>query len=111
MQFPTERKLWSKNMKNLMSMTLAVALATSSIVVASGPAMAGKRHHYQDRAACMTNEDVGGIIVLGVVLGAVTGGVASALLYGGAYAVGGAAIGGGAGLALGAIGDSHRHCV
>jgi hypothetical protein len=109
--FKENVKLWSDNMKKLVSIALAVALATSSIVVATGPAVAGQRHHNQDRAACMTNEEVGGIIVLGVVLGAVTGGVASALLYGGAYAVGGAAIGGGAGLALGAVGDGHRRCV
>jgi hypothetical protein len=109
--FAQNVKIWSIDMKNLMSITLAVALATSSIVVASGPAMAEKRHHYQDRAACMTNEDVGGLIVLGVVLGAVTGGVANALFYGGAYAVGGAAIGGGSGLALGAVSDGHHNCV
>ena len=78
-----------------------------SIVAAAPVAMAKEKHHHDQM--CISDRDVGGIIVLGAVLGAVTGGVGSALVYGGAYVAGGAAIGGGAGLFLGAV-HSHHHC-
>ena len=96
-------------MKPLLNLSLAAVLATSSIVAAASPAMAKAKHHHEMPMACMDQGDVGGIIVLGLLLGAVTGGVGSAVVWGGAYAVGGAAIGGASGLALGAI-HSHHHC-
>ena len=96
-------------MKTLINISLAVVLATSSIVAASAPAMAKSRKH-QQQVQCMSDKDVGAIIVVGAILGAVTGGVGSAVVYGGAYAVGGAAIGGGLGLGLGLIHHGHRGC-
>jgi hypothetical protein len=97
-------------MKSLINISLAAALVASSVVTAAGPAMAKtKRHHAE--MACMTEGDVGAIIVVGALLGAVTGGVGAAIAYGGAYAAGGAAIGGGAGLLLGAAHHgAHSHC-
>lgn len=98
-------------MKSLINISLAAALIASSVVTTSAPAMAKARHH-QAEMACMDERDVGAIIVVGVLLGAVTGGVGAAIAYGGAYAAGGAAIGGGAGLLLGAAHHaSHGHCV
>lgn len=97
-------------MKTLINMSLAVVLATSSIVAASAPAMAKSKKHYQEHAECMSDKDLGAIIVVGAILGAVTGGVGSAVVYGGAYAVGGAAIGGGLGLGLGLIHHGHHRC-
>ena len=99
-------------MKTVLNLSLAAVLATSSIVAATAPAMADRRHHHDqmgDHMACMDQGELGGIIVLGLVLGAVTGGVGSAVVWGSAYAVGGAAVGGATGLALGAI-HSHHHC-
>jgi hypothetical protein len=97
-------------MKSLINISLAAALVASSLVTASAPAMAKKRHHAAE-PACMSEGDVGAIIVAGVLLGAVTGGVGAAIAYGGAYAAGGAAIGGGAGLLLGAAHHGvHSHC-
>lgn len=96
-------------MKSLLNISLAVALVASSVVTAAAPAMAKAKHH-QAEMVCMDEGDVGAIIVVGALLGAVTGGVGSALVYGSAYAVGGAAIGGGAGLLLGAVHHGHHHC-
>ena len=90
-------------MKSLVNISLAAVLATSSIVAAAPAAMAKDRHHHE---MCISDKDLGGIIVVGAILGAVTGGVGSAVVWGGAYAVGGAAIGGGAGVL---IGVHHRH--
>jgi hypothetical protein len=94
-------------MKSLMNLSLAVALVASSIVVAAPDAMAGKRHHQKE--VCLNEGEIGGAVVLGLLLGAVTGGVGSAIAYGGAYAVGGAALGGAGGLLLG-ITNGHHHC-
>ena len=96
-------------MKPLLNISLAAILVASSIVAAAPPALAGAKHHHHEHMGCMTDGDIGGIIVIGALLGAVTGGVGSAIVYGGAYAVGGAAIGGGAGLLLGAA-HGHHHC-
>lgn len=96
-------------MKTIINLSLAAILATSSLVAVAPEAMAKqKRHHAEE--VCLSDKDVGGIIVLGAILGAVTGGVGSALVYGGAYAVGGAAIGGGVGLGLGLIHHGHGRC-
>ena len=97
-------------MKSLLNLTLAAALATSSIVAAASPAMAKERHHHEMHDGCLTKDQVGGIVVLGLLLGAVTGGVGSAVVWGSAYAVGGAAIGGASGLALGVVHTDNR-CV
>jgi hypothetical protein len=97
-------------MKSLMNISLAAALVASSFVVAAPDAMARKRHH-QSEDVCLDNRDIGGIVVLGLVLGAVTGGVGTAIAYGGAYAVGGAALGGAGGAILGVVAhDHHRDC-
>lgn len=95
-------------MKTIMNLSLAAILATSSMMAVAPEAMAKKKHHSSE--VCLSDKDVGGIIVLGAVLGAVTGGVGSALVYGGAYAIGGAAIGGGIGLGLGVIHHGHHGC-
>jgi hypothetical protein len=96
-------------MKSLMNISLAAALVASSFVVAAPDAMARKRHHQQD--VCLDDREIGGIVVLGLVLGAVTGGVGTAIAYGGAYAVGGAALGGAGGAILGVVAhDHHRDC-
>jgi hypothetical protein len=95
-------------MKSLLNISLAVALVASSFVVAAPDAMARKRHH-QSHETCLNEGEIGGIVVLGLVLGAVTGGVGSAIAYGGAYAVGGAALGGAGGALLGAA-HGHHHC-
>jgi hypothetical protein len=87
--------------------SLAAALAVSCVLATAPEAMAKKRHH-QQRMECLNPDETAGIVVLGLVLGAVTGGVGTAIAYGGAYAVGGAAIGGGAGLVLGAVHSKHR---
>ncbi len=98
-------------MKSLMNLSLAAALVASSVVVAAPDAMARSRHHHvQD--VCVDGRDVGGAVVLGLLLGAVTGGVGTAIAYGGAYAVGGAALGGAGGAILGAVAhDGHRDCI
>jgi hypothetical protein len=98
-------------MKSLMNLSLAAALVASSVVVAAPDAMARSRHHYaQD--VCVDNRDIGGVVVLGLLLGAVTGGVGSAIAYGGAYAVGGAALGGAGGALFGAaVHGHHRDCI
>jgi hypothetical protein len=92
-------------MKSFLKVTLAAALVSSSVFAVATPASARERHHQQE---CLSDGDIGGIIILGAVLGAVTGGVGSAVAYGAAYAVGGAAIGGGAGAVLGAVHGHHR---
>ena len=96
-------------MKTIMNLTLAAVLATSSLVAVAPEAMAKQKRHHSEEV-CLSDKDVGGIIVLGAILGAVTGGVGSAVVYGSAYAIGGAAIGGGAGLALGVIHHGHNRC-
>jgi len=97
-------------MKKLLKISLVAAMVTSSTVAAAPEAFANAKHHQEHHMmACMDDRDVGGIIILGLLLGAVTGGVGSAVAYGGAYAVGGAAIGGGAGATLGVL-HSHHHC-
>ena len=95
-------------MKTLFNISLAAVLATSSVVAASAPALAKVKHHSEMHDGCLSKDQVGGIVVLGLVLGAVTGGVGSAVVWGGAYAVGGAAIGGAGGLALGVIHTDNR---
>ena len=97
-------------MKPLLNLSFAAVLATSSIVAATTPVMAQRIHHHEVQMACMDQGKVGGIIVLGLLLGAVTGGVGSAVAWGSAYAVGGAAIGGAGGAVLGAV-HTHLHCV
>ncbi len=96
-------------MKSILNISLAAALVTSSIMAATSPALAKVRHQQEEQRACLDQNEVGGIIVLGLLLGAVTGGVGSAVAWGGAYALGGAAIGGASGLALGAV-HTHHHC-
>ena len=96
-------------MKTIINLSLAAILATSSMVAVAPDAMAKKKRYHHEEV-CLSDRDVGGIIVLGAVLGAVTGGVGSALVYGSAYAVGGAAIGGGLGLGLGLIHHGHNRC-
>lgn len=96
-------------MKHLLNISLAATLAVTSVAVTAAPAIAKEKHHHEMQMACMDQGEVGGIIVLGLLLGAVTGGVGSAVAWGSAYAVGGAAIGGASGVALGAI-HSHHHC-
>ena len=96
-------------MKHLLNFSLAAALAVSSVAVTAAPAMAKAKHHHEMQMACMDQGEVGGIIVLGLLLGAVTGGVGSAVVWGGAYAVGGAAIGGASGAVLGAV-HTHHDC-
>lgn len=96
-------------MKSILNISFAAALATSSIVAAASPALANSKHHHDEERACLDQNEIGGIVVLGLVLGAVTGGVGSAVVWGGAYALGGAAIGGASGLALGAV-HTHHHC-
>ncbi len=96
-------------MKNLLMISLATALVITSMAAAAPEALARAKHHDEHHmAACMDERDVGGIVILGLLLGAVTGGVGSAVAYGGAYAVGGAAIGGGAGATLGLLHGHHR---
>ena len=75
----------------------------------ASPALAKVRHHQEEQRACLDQNEVGGIIILGLVLGAVNGGVGSAMAWGGAYALGGAAVGGASGLALSAV-HTHEHC-
>jgi hypothetical protein len=94
-------------MKSLMNLSLAAALVASSIVVAAPDAMAGQRHH-KSHDVCLSDGEIGGIVVLSIVLGAVTGGVGSAIAYGGAYAVGGAALGGAGGAILGVAAHGHH---
>ena len=96
-------------MKFIFNLSLATALATASIVTAATPAMAKQKHHAEEQTGCLDDRDVGAIIVLGLVLGAVTGGVGSAVAWGGAYAVGGAAIGGAGGTLLGVV-HTHPRC-
>lgn len=96
-------------MKSLMNISLAAILASTSLVAVAPEAMAKQKRHHHDEM-CLSDKDVGGIIVLGAILGAVTGGIGSAVVYGSAYAIGGAAIGGGASLALGVIQHGHHGC-
>ena len=99
-------------MKLLMNVSLAAVLAMSSVISVSAPASARVKHHDNATDQCVTDsEKVGGVLVLGLLLGAVTGGVGSALAYGAAYAVGGAAIGGAGGAVIGVVAHDHdRGC-
>jgi hypothetical protein len=99
-------------MKNILKITLALSLAASSLTATATSASAEGRHHDHgfDQGRCMDrNDTLLPLLFVGAALGAVTGGVGSAVIWGGAYAVGGAAVGGGAGLLLSSA-DNHRHC-
>ena len=99
-------------MKNIMKISLALSLVASSLAVTVPTASAQGRHHDHafDQERCMDRNDaVLPLLFVGAALGAVTGGVGSAVIWGSAYAVGGAAVGGGAGLLLSSA-DTHRHC-
>lgn len=96
-------------MKKLINLTLAASLIAASVISVAPQAMAKDRYHseqYTDR--CAAAPPIGQLAVLGLLLGAVTGGVGTAVAYGAAYAVGGAAIGGGGGLLLGTVSDDRR---
>jgi len=47
----------------------------------------GRHHHHDDQMACFNGGDVLPILLVGAALGAVTGGVGSAVVWGSAYAV------------------------
>ena len=95
-------------MRNIFTLTLAASFVAGSLLATAPQAFAKQRHH--DHAdLCANKAPIGELAVVGLVLGAVTGGVGSAVVYGGAYALGGAAIGGGGGLLLGAVHEG-RHC-
>lgn len=99
-------------MKNLLKISVALSLAASSLVGAAPSASAQGRHHDHgfDQERCMDRTDaVLPLLLVGAALGAVTGGVGSAVIWGSAYAVGGAAVGGGAGLLLSSA-DNHHRC-
>ncbi|MDP8997146.1 MAG: hypothetical protein M3O03_09110 [Pseudomonadota bacterium] len=100
-------------MKNLLKISVALSLAVSSLAVTVPSASAQDRHRHDpafDQERCMDRNDaILPLLFVGAALGAVTGGVGSAVIWGSAYAVGGAAVGGGAGLLLSSA-DNHRHC-
>ena len=98
-------------MKNLLKISLALSLAASSLAATAPSAFAQDRHHDRafDQGRCMDRTDaVLPLLIVGAALGAVTGGVGSAVIWGSAYAVGGAAVGGGAGLLLSSADTRHR---
>ena len=96
-------------MKNALKITLASALVLGSFAASTQQAMAnGRHHHHEGEAACFNEGDILPILFVGAALGAVTGGVGSAVVWGSAYAVGGAAVGGAGGLLL-ATHDHHHH--
>ncbi|MEP6827023.1 MAG: hypothetical protein ABJA10_03000 [Aestuariivirga sp.] len=103
-------------MKIILTLSLALSLAASSLAITAPSASAHNRHHNdpafeQGRVSCMDRNDaVLPILFVGAALGAVTGGVGSAVIWGSAYAVGGAAVGGGAGLLLSSA-DTRHHCL
>ncbi|MDE2385494.1 MAG: hypothetical protein KGO53_12835 [Alphaproteobacteria bacterium] len=92
-------------MKAVLKISLAAALAMSSLAAAAPQASAHERFHHEG----MCEGDILPLLFVGAALGAVTGGVGSAVAWGSAYAVGGAAVGGGAGLLLTTAHD-HHHC-
>jgi hypothetical protein len=94
-------------MKRVFRISLAAALAMSSVAAVAPDAMAKKRHQ-ERRVECINRDEVSGFLLLGLVLGAVTGGVVSTVAYGSAYIPGGAAIGGAGGAVLGAAHGHHR---
>lgn len=99
-------------MKNLLKISLALSLAATSLVGVAPSASAQGRHHdyAYDQERCVDRTDaILPILFVGAALGAVTGGVGSAVIWGSAYAVGGAAVGGGAGLLLTSA-DTRPHC-
>lgn len=89
--------------------TLCVAASFAFAAAPQAMAKGKEMHHGYGHECAAPAAPIGELAVLGLALGAVTGGVGSAVAYGAAYAVGGAAIGGGSGLLLGAIHD-HHHC-
>ena len=100
-------------MKNILKISLALSLAASSLAATVPTASANARHHDHafDQERCMDNNNaVLPLLFVGAALGAVTGGVGSAVIWGAAYAVGGAAVGGGAGLLLSSA-DARHHCL
>jgi hypothetical protein len=96
-------------MKTVLNLALASALAASSLAIAAPEASAKSRHHDQHEHMCMDANHVLPLLFVGAALGAVTGGVGSAVAWGSAYAVGGAAVGGGTGLLL-STAHAHDHC-
>jgi hypothetical protein len=95
-------------MKTVMNIALAAALASSTLVVASPGAFASTKHHQQE-VACVDPNVVVPLLFVGAAVGAVTGGVGAAVIWGSAYAVGGAAVGGATGLLVGTA-HAHDHC-
>jgi len=99
-------------MKNVLKITLASALVLGSFAASSQQALAnGRHHHHDDEMACSNGADVLPILFVGAALGAVTGGVGSAVIWGSAYAVGGAAVGGAGGLLLATHDHRHHDCM
>lgn len=96
-------------MKNVMKISLAVALAASSVAATMPEAFAHTEHRNHQQAVCV-NDNVLPLIIVGAALGAVTGGVGSAVIWGAAYAVGGAAVGGAGGLLLAGGAHPNQNC-
>jgi len=96
-------------MKNVMNIALAAAVVAGSVVVASPGAFASTKHHQQEQVACVDPNVVVPLLFVGAAVGAVTGGVGAAVIWGSAYAVGGAAVGGATGLLVGTA-HAHDHC-
>jgi hypothetical protein len=96
-------------MKTFLKISLASALVASSVAVSAPQAFANGRHHFHDDQMAMCGDDIVPLLFVGAALGAVTGGVGAAVAWGSAYAVGGAAVGGGTGLLLAHV-HGHHHC-
>ena len=96
-------------MKNVLKITMAVALAAGTVAATMPEAFAHTDHRNHQQAVCV-NKDVVPLLIVGAALGAVTGGVGSAVVWGAAYAVGGAAVGGAGGLLLAGGAHPNQNC-
>ena len=99
----------NQTMRKLFIASLIASLVAGGILSTTPQAFAQGRRVQVIEQQCAPASPIGQLAVLGLLLGAVTGGVGSAVAYGGAYAVGGAAIGGSGGFLLGAV-HEHGHC-
>lgn len=85
-----------------MKSIMKLALISAMVMGLSAPeSFASTPKQTPKDAVCQVGETVAPLIIIGALVGAVTGGVGAAVIWSSAYAVGGAAVGGAAGVLLG----------
>ncbi len=100
-------------MLKILKVTLAGALALSTVIAAAPESFArdGRHHHRAnvEERCVQRGGDLAGPLFIGLLLGAVTGGVGTAVAFAGASVATGAAIGAAGGAVIGVAADGHSH--